>query len=254
MSIAYIADNELGSSVRTKLNTLIDLAGDIPAIGDGDLLVGDGVTGSTNEWVALPDVATGNVLLSGGVGDHPAYGKVGLTTHITGTLGVGNGGTGTPTEFTTKSVVFAGASGVYSQDNAEFAWDDGAKVLKAGGMTIGDTGLLADTNNTYDLGDTTNKLKNLYLAGSIGIGAAPTARLLLPAGAAGASAAPLKFTSGTVQGTPETGAMEYDGTNLTFVRTGTDRETVVMGTIDSADYLLFNIEGSLYRVLVEAVT
>lgn len=41
-----------------------------------------------------------------------------------GTIGVANGGTGTATAFTTGSVVFAGASGVYSQDNGELFWDD----------------------------------------------------------------------------------------------------------------------------------
>lgn len=43
----------------------------------------------------LPDVATGNVLISGGVGAAPSWGKVGLTTHISGILSGANGGTGT---------------------------------------------------------------------------------------------------------------------------------------------------------------
>jgi hypothetical protein len=47
-----------------------------------------------------------------------------LTTGVTGTLPVANGGTGTSTAFTTGSVVFAGASGTYTQDNANFFWDD----------------------------------------------------------------------------------------------------------------------------------
>ena len=47
-----------------------------------------------------------------------------LTTGVTGTLGVANGGTGTATAFTTGSVVFAGASGVYSQNNAKLFWDN----------------------------------------------------------------------------------------------------------------------------------
>jgi hypothetical protein len=47
-----------------------------------------------------------------------------LSTGVTGTLPVANGGTGTSTAFTTGSVVFAGASGVYSQDNANLFWDD----------------------------------------------------------------------------------------------------------------------------------
>jgi len=47
-----------------------------------------------------------------------------LTTGVTGTLPIANGGTGTSTAFTTGSVVFAGASGTYTQDNANFFWDD----------------------------------------------------------------------------------------------------------------------------------
>jgi hypothetical protein len=40
------------------------------------------------------------------------------------TLGVAKGGTGTSTAFTAGSIVFSGASGVYSQDNANLFWDD----------------------------------------------------------------------------------------------------------------------------------
>jgi hypothetical protein len=45
----------------------------------------------------IADVATGNALISGGAGADPSYGKIGLTTHISGTLAVGNGGTGATT-------------------------------------------------------------------------------------------------------------------------------------------------------------
>jgi hypothetical protein len=43
---------------------------------------------------------------------------------LTTPLSAANGGTGTATAFTAGSVVFAGASGVYSQDNVNFFWDD----------------------------------------------------------------------------------------------------------------------------------
>lgn len=46
------------------------------------------------------------------------------TFTLGGTLAVGNGGTGTSTAFTAGSVVFAGASGVYAQDNANLFWDN----------------------------------------------------------------------------------------------------------------------------------
>jgi len=59
----------------------------------GDLLYASGATALSK----LADVATGNALISGGVTTAPAWGKIGLTTHISGTLAVGNGGTGLTT-------------------------------------------------------------------------------------------------------------------------------------------------------------
>jgi hypothetical protein len=47
-----------------------------------------------------------------------------LTTGVTGVLPISNGGTGTSTAFTQGSVVFAGALGVYSQNNARLFWDN----------------------------------------------------------------------------------------------------------------------------------
>jgi len=52
-------------------------------------------------------------------------------------LGVANGGTGTATAFTAGSVIFAGASGVYSQDNANLFWDDSNNRLGVGTATPG---------------------------------------------------------------------------------------------------------------------
>ncbi len=49
-----------------------------------------------------------------------------------GSIGVTSGGTGTTTQFTPGSVVFAGASGVYSQDNVNFFWDNTNKRLGIG--------------------------------------------------------------------------------------------------------------------------
>lgn len=93
--------------------------------GQSSYAVGDLLYASTTTALSkLADVATGNALISGGVGVAPSYGKIGLTTHVSGTLPVANGGTGTATGFTTGSVVFAAASGVYAQDNAQFFWDD----------------------------------------------------------------------------------------------------------------------------------
>lgn len=70
----------------------------------GDLLYAN----TTTSLDKLADVATGNVLLSGGIGVAPSYGKVGLTTHVTGTLPATNGGTGLNT--TTSGALLVGAA------------------------------------------------------------------------------------------------------------------------------------------------
>ena len=50
--------------------------------------------------------------------------------------------------------------------------------------------------------------------GRVGIGIAPTANITIKAGTASAGTAPLKFTSGVVNTTPEAGALEWNGTDL----------------------------------------
>ena len=151
----------------------------------GDILYADGAA----SLARLADVATGNALISGGVGVAPSYGKIGLTTHISGTLPVANGGTGitalgtanqilgvnngataneyktlggtsnqvsvthgvgtitlaTPQDIatgssptfagltisgmTSASVLYAGASGVVSQNNSRFYWTNSTNTL-----------------------------------------------------------------------------------------------------------------------------
>jgi hypothetical protein len=55
----------------------------------GDLLYASGSTALSK----LAGVATGNSLISGGVGVAPSWGKIGLTSHVSGVLPVANGGT-----------------------------------------------------------------------------------------------------------------------------------------------------------------
>ena len=56
----------------------------------GDLLFAD----TTTSLAKLAGVAVGNALISGGVASAPSYGKIGLATHVDGTLPASNGGTG----------------------------------------------------------------------------------------------------------------------------------------------------------------
>lgn len=61
-------------------------------------------------------------LVSTGVGTAPSY----------QVLTPAGGGTGTSTVFTTGSIIFAGASGVFSQDNANLFWNDSTNRLGIG--------------------------------------------------------------------------------------------------------------------------
>jgi hypothetical protein len=79
--------------------------------GQSSYAVGDLVYASTTTALSkLADVATGNALISGGVGVAPSYGKIGLTTHVSGTLPVANGGTGTTTLTANNVLLGNGAS------------------------------------------------------------------------------------------------------------------------------------------------
>jgi hypothetical protein len=69
----------------------------------GDLLYAN----TTTSLARLADVAVGNALISGGVGADPFYGKIGLTTHVSGTLGVANGGTGVTSSTGSGNVVLS---------------------------------------------------------------------------------------------------------------------------------------------------
>jgi len=69
----------------------------------GDIVYASGSTTLSK----LSDVAIGNTLISGGVGAAPTWGKVGLTTHVSGTLSVANGGTGVTASTGTGSVVLS---------------------------------------------------------------------------------------------------------------------------------------------------
>lgn len=108
---AYLGQSPLGTSTEAFDWSAVGLA-------EGLLYIG-----ADAQAASVTSVATGQALISSGVNTIPAWGQINLTTHVTGTLPVTNGGTGTATAFTTGSVVFAGASGVYTQDNAGLFFD-----------------------------------------------------------------------------------------------------------------------------------
>jgi hypothetical protein len=100
-----------GLTPSTASTGAVSLAGTLIAAnggtGFGSYAIGDLLYANTTTTLAkLPDVATGNALISGGVGVAPSYGKIGLTTHVSGILPVANGGTNVATA--SANTVFAG--------------------------------------------------------------------------------------------------------------------------------------------------
>lgn len=82
--------------------------------GQTSYAVGDVLFASTTTALSkLADVATGSAIISGGVGVAPSYGKIGLTTHVSGTLPVANGGTGLTT-IAARSIPVANALDTYT--------------------------------------------------------------------------------------------------------------------------------------------
>lgn len=174
-----------------------------------------------------------------------------LTTGVTGTLPVANGGTGSATknfvDLTTTQTVGGEktytepftinnlnpitfynttssnrASGLVTQESGTNKWAFGTNL-----------GSADNSFNVYNYGAVARYL-TITNTGNVGIGTAtPTAVLHLKAGTATASTAPLKFTSGTNLTTAEAGAMEFNGTNLLF-SPSTTRHTVNHGLPGSA--------------------
>jgi hypothetical protein len=139
-----------GTNIKTVNGTTLLGSGDLGTItagyggtGQSSYTIGDILYASgTTALSKLADVATGNALISGGVGVAPSYGKIGLTTHISGTLAVGNGGTGATTLTSGYLLKGNGTSAV----SASAAYDNGSAILVGTTTTLG--------------GNTSNEFKN----------------------------------------------------------------------------------------------
>jgi hypothetical protein len=86
---------------------------------------------STTAFAKLAAVATGNALISGGVSTAPSWGKVTLTSHVSGILPAANGGTGLATLTSNNLLVGNGTSTVNF-----IAPGASGKVLTSAGATL----------------------------------------------------------------------------------------------------------------------
>ena len=146
-SAAYTASTAYapaaGSASVTTLGTIATGTWNATAIGAayggtgqtsyaiGDILYASGTTALAK----LAGVATGNALISGGVGTAPSWGKIGLATHVSGTLAVANGGTNVSATPTNGQLLIGNGSG-YSLANITGTANQVSVTNSAGGITL----------------------------------------------------------------------------------------------------------------------
>lgn len=158
-----------------------------PTYEDGQLIAFE-----NDVFVGIDDVVTGNVLLSGGVGVLPSFGKVGLTTHVTGVLPIANGGTNSSTALTGSSIMVSNGLAI-----VQGAAGTSTTVLHgnvSGTPTYAPVSLTADVSGTLPIANGGTNSATVLSGSSIMIsngtaivqGAAGTATTVLHGNASGA--------------------------------------------------------------------
>lgn len=170
----------------------------------GDLIYASGAT----TLAKLADVATGNALLSGGIGVAPSWGKVGLTTHVSGILPLANGGSGADLNATggaNQIVRQNSAGGVFTVSvlaAADIPNLDASKIT-TGALALARGGTHADLSATGGAGQ---YLKQSGAGADVTVGTIPatdltysgltTGQLLRATGAASVAFGALDLTNG----------------------------------------------------------
>lgn len=133
----------IGGNAAGLSATLISTSG---GTGTATTAIGDLLQGAaTNTWTRLASVATGNALISGGAGATSTWGKIGLTTHVSGTLPIANGGTNSTATATDGGIGYGtGTAHAYT------AAGTAGQVLTSAGVGIPTWSATAGTGLGYD--------------------------------------------------------------------------------------------------------
>jgi hypothetical protein len=221
----------------------------------GDLLVG----GATNTLAKLADVATGNSLISGGVGVAPSWGKIGLTTHVSGTLPVANGGTNLTT-YAVGDIVYASGTGTL----ASLADVATGNAIISGGVGVapsyGKIGLTTHVSGTLPIANGGTNGTATPTAGAVpygtgtafGFTAAGTSGQVLTSAGAGTPTWTTP-TTGTVTSVTGTAPVVSSG-GATPAISMAAATTSVNGYLTSTDWNTFNSKGSGTVTSVAALT
>jgi len=131
----------------------------------GDLIYAD----TTTSFAKLSDVATGNALISGGIGSAPSWGKIGAATHISGTLPVANGGTGVTSSTGSISVVLSNSPTLVTPDLGTPSALIGTNITgTAAGLTAGTVTTNANlTGGVTSVGNAATVVTNANLTGDV---------------------------------------------------------------------------------------
>lgn len=161
----------------------------------GDLLYASGATALSK----LAGVATGNALISGGVATAPSWGKIGLTTHVSGILDPANGGTGIASYAIGDLLYATGATSF-----GKLADVAAGSYLRSGGVTTAPVWSTTTLPNTATTGDLLHaSAANVYS----NLAAVAVGQVLTSAGAA---------TAPAWSATPRMTSISLGSANVTF--------------------------------------
>lgn len=185
------------------------------------------IINANSNATALALISGGRILVNS-TGQCDASG-LGVSVQMTGSAGTGIGLSISSTNSNNTNV----ATGItVTAHNSNAGPATGMTITALAGTNSDATGIFVNAAGN----GSGNSYAAIFLVGRVGINTGgPTARLHIAAQGAGVGTAPIKLTSNaTLQATAETGAFEYSGTNLFFVRTGTSRENVWCGNSGAA--------------------
>lgn len=202
-TLSKLADVVLGNAIISggvgaapsygKIGLTTHISGILPVANGGTNIasyaIGDILYASAAGVLSpLADVAVGNVILSGGIGAAPAYGKVGLTTHISGVLPVANGGTNQSAALTQYGVIY----GDTTTSMASSAAGTSTQVLHgnaAGAPTFSAVSLTADVSGTLPVANGGTGVTTSTGTGAVVLGTGPTITSGVYSGTVGATGA-----------------------------------------------------------------